>query len=363
LSTINENARKVLENANRDMLWAEDFKRREDQLQPRIIPLDDPEYVAQRTAKLLQFRHKADTCHGPGFQELKSKKLELPVRHFTKQILDVINSNTYSIIDGKRGSGKTTLVPQIILEDAIDNSTGVSCRVLCVQKKEMEAAKVSIRVADGRFEEPGDTTCSGLPDHIAPLGGSITYCSRDALLRTLKDGSSSWQFSHVIFDDVHLRGFDLGAGMMLLKRFVEQRKSTSASVPKVILMGSFTQVDSLRSYFGTESTDGTLLPAPHVTIPIGFPVEKHYLEEVIGNIPHTLTLSIIRPLLKDTATRIFLNEHFKLFEESEAVEINSLVQKVIPCGLISATLLSLLSTTKTGSILSSSQRMHTFGES
>ncbi|OQE30984.1 hypothetical protein PENFLA_c002G07031 [Penicillium flavigenum] len=353
LSTINENARKVLENANRDMLWAEDFKRREDQLQPRMIPLDDPKYVAQRTAKLLRFTHKADTCHGPGFQELKSKKLELPVRYFAKQILDVINSNTYSIIDGKRGSGKTTQVPQIILEDAIDNSTGVSFKVLCVQQKELEAVEMSRRVADERFEEPGDTTCSGWPDHIAPLGGSITYCSRDALLRMLKNRSSSLeQFSHVIFDDVHLRGFDLDAGMMLVKRFVEQRKSTSASVPKVILMGSFTQVDSLCSYFGTESTDGTLLPAPHVTIPMGFPVEKYYLEEVIGNIAHALTPSIIRPLLlNDTATRIFLNEHFKLFEKSEAVEINRIVQRVVPCGLISATLLSLLSTTKTGSIL------------
>lgn len=353
LSTINEKARKVLENANRDMLWAQDLKR-EDQLQPRTIPLDDPKYVAQRTAKLLRFEHEADTCHGPGFQELKSKKLELPVRHFAKRISDVINSNTYSVIDGKRGSGKTTQVPQIILEDAIENSTGGSCKVLCVQQKVLEAVEMSIRVADERFEEPGDdTTCSGLPDHLAPLGENITYCSRDALLRMLKNGSSSLeQFSHVIFDDVHLRGFDLDAGMMLLKRFVEQRKSTSASVPKVILMGSFAQVDSLCSYFGTESTDGTLLPAPHVTIPMSFPVEKYYLEEVIGNIAHALTPKIIRPLLlNDTDTRIFLNTHFELFEKSEAVEINSLVQRVVPCGLISATLLSLLSTTKTGSIL------------
>ncbi|KAJ5283787.1 hypothetical protein N7505_001767 [Penicillium chrysogenum] len=346
LSTINENARKVLENANRNMPLAEDFKRRYDELQSLMIPLDDPKYVARRTAKLPLFKHEADTCHGPGFQELTSKKLELPVRHFAKQILDVINSNTYSIIDWKRGSGKTT-------QDAIDNSTGVSCKVLCVHLKELEAVEVPIRVADERFEEPGDTTCSGLPDHIAPLGGSVTYCSRDALLRMLKNESSSLeQFSHVIFDDVHLRGFDLGPGMLLLKRFVERRKSTSASVPKVILMGSFAQIDSLCSYFGTESTDGTLLPAPHVTIPMGFPVEKYYLEEVIGNIAHALTPSIIRPLLLDDSnTRIFLNEHFKLFEKSEEVEINIASQRFLPRGLISATLLSLLSTTKTGSIL------------
>ncbi|CAG8908966.1 unnamed protein product [Penicillium egyptiacum] len=351
LSTINEKARKVLENANRDMLSAEGFKRREDRLQPRTIPLDDPNYVAQRTAKLLQFKHKADTCHRLDFLELKRKKLELPVRHVAKQILDVINSNTYSIIDGKRGSGKTTQVPQIILEDAIDNSTGVSCRVLCVRPKESEAVNMSRQVASERFEKLGDTTCFGLPDH-APLGGSITYCSRDALLRMLKNGPASLeQFSHIILDEVHLRGFDIDAGMMLLKRFVEQRKSIGAYVPKVILMGSFPQVDSLCSYFGTRTTDDTVLPAPHVTIPMGFPVEKYYLEEVIGNIAHSLTPSILRPLLKDKATQHFLDRHFKFIEESETLETNRLRPNVVPCGLISATLLSLLSTTKTGSIV------------
>ncbi|KGO68372.1 hypothetical protein PITC_065380 [Penicillium italicum] len=139
-------------------------------------------------------------------------------------------------------------------------------------------------------------------------------------------------------------------GMILLKQFVEQRQSTGASVPKVILMGSFTHVDSFCSYFGTKTTDGTLLPAPHVTIPTRFHMEKHYLEEVVSNIAHSLTPEILRPLLHDDkATREFLDTHFKKFAESETVKINRPWEEV-PCGLISATILSLLSTTKAGSI-------------
>lgn len=357
LSTIDKNARKVLEHANRDMLWAES-SRRKDQLQSQQIPLVDPEYVVQRTAELLRFKHNADTCYSPHLQEeLKRKKLELPVRRFTKQILEVINSNTYTIIDGKCDSGKTTQVPQIILDDAIDNSTGASCRVLCVQLKELEAVKKSLQVAHERLEKLGDTTFYGVaPDHntCTPFpGGNIRYCSRDDLLRMLKNGPSSLErFSHIILDEVQLRDFNIEAGMMLLKRFVEQRKSIGASVPKVILMGSITHVDSFCSYFGTKTIDGTLLPAPHLTIPMGFPVEKYYLEEVIGNIAHSLTPNTLWPLLlNDKNTKEFLDNHFKLFEESETVEINRLGKVVVPCGLISATLLSLLSTTKTGSIL------------
>ncbi|KAJ5498284.1 hypothetical protein N7453_007335 [Penicillium expansum] len=350
LSTINEDARKVLEYANRDILWADSSRRREDQLQPRL-PHHDPNDIARITANLPQFEHEANTSCNPDFQAFKKEELTLPVRRFTKQILSFIDSNIYSIIDGGSDSRNTTQVPQIILEDAFNKSSGVSCRVLCVQQKEPRGIKMPQRMAHETFEELGDTTSYGvLPDHIAP-GEKITHCSRQGLLRILKNGHSSLeQFSHIILDEVHLRCLNINVGMMLLKRFVEQRKSIGASVPKVILMGSFTHVDDLCSYFGTKTTDGTLLPAPYVTLPTRFHVEKHYLEEVMGNIAHSLTPEILWPLLHDDkATRQFLDTHFKKFEKSETVTSNKSWEEV-PCGLISATILSLLSTTNTGSI-------------
>jgi hypothetical protein len=91
----------------------------------------------------------------------------------------------------------------------------------------------------------------------------------------LKNESSSLeQFSHVIFDDVHLRGFDEPIRMTFgTEALVDLRRSTNrfkSSMPGPrSKLGSFAQIDSLCSYFGTESTDGTLLPAPHVTIPMG----------------------------------------------------------------------------------------------
>ncbi|OQD64851.1 hypothetical protein PENPOL_c007G02036 [Penicillium polonicum] len=345
LSAIKK-ARIVLEYANRDMLWA-DGSRRENKL--RQLPRRGPKYAARGTADWLRFKHS------PDFQAFERENLKLPARLFTKQILGVINSNTYSIIDGEVRSGKTTQVPQIILEDAINNSTAVPCRVLCVQSTGSGAVKMARRVARERSGKLGDTTFHGVPpDHIARLPwGSIRYCSRQDLLRILKDGPSTLkQFSHIILNEAQLHGFNINVGMMLLKRFVEQRKSIGASVPKVILMGSFPHIDRLCSYFGTKTTDGTLLPAPHVTIPKVFPVEKYYLEEVMDNIAHSLTPEIIEPLLhKDKGTQLFLDSHFKLFEKLEPVKVNRLGKEIVPCGLISATLLSLLSTTKTGSII------------
>ncbi|CAI7615600.1 unnamed protein product [Penicillium discolor] len=343
LSTIKD-ARKVLEYANRDMLWA-DGSRRKNKLQPRL-PRRGPTY--------------ADACDSPDVQSFEREKLELPVSLFTKQILGIINSNTYSIIDKGFDSEKTRQVPQIILEDATNNPTAVSCRILCVQQNELEAVEMAHGVARERSGELGDTTFHGVSsDHIARLPrGTIKYCSRQNLLSILKDGPSILeQFSHIILDGAQLHGLDINVGMMLLKRFVEQRKSIGAYVPKVILMGSFTHVDGLCSYFGTKTTDGTLLPAPHVTIPRGFPVKKYYLEEVMGNIAHSLTPRIIERLLhKDKVTQMFLGSHFKLFKKLKPVKLKRVGKETVPCGLVSATLLSLLSTTKTGSIIVSVPR-------
>ncbi|CAI7662170.1 unnamed protein product [Penicillium glandicola] len=363
LSTINSDARKTLEYANRDMLWLEGLARK-DQLHPRKSHLDNPKYLARRTTKLLQFKHRADTCDEPSYQAFKREKLKSPVRGLTKQILGVINSNTYSIICGGYKSGENTHVPQLILDDAINNSTGASCRILCVQPKASWAITLSRQVANERLEKPGDTTGYCVqPDHTLPTsGGTITYCSRDILLNLLKNGASTLkQFSHIILDRVQLLDSNINVGMILLKRFVEQRKSIGASVPKVILMGEIRRVDDFCSYFGTKTTDGTLVPAPHVTISKAFPVEKHYLEEIIGNIAYSLAPNTLGHLLhNDDNTKEFLDNHFKLFGESDPIEklktpptaeINRLGKEVVPCGLVSATLLSLLSTTKTGSIL------------
>lgn len=354
LSTIKD-ARKVLEYANRDMLWA-DASRRKKELQPRIRGRGRaPNYVAQETAIWLRSEHKLDTCDSPESQALKGEELELPVRLYTKQILSVINSNTYSIIDEEVDSGKAMQVPRIIVEDAINTSSTVSCMVLSVQLNESEATNMKHRVAhDVPWKLGGTTFDRPPPYHIARLPyEAIRYCSRQDLLRILKDGPSILkQFSHIILDDVHFRDLNIEVGMMLLKRFVEQCKSIGASVPKVVLMGSFPDVNELCSYFGTKTTDGTLLPAPHTTIPRGFPAKKYHLKEVMANITHSLTTEIREALLnEDKDTQSFLARSFKKVEKSVRVKTKTLVKEVVPRGLVSATLLSLLSTTKTGSII------------
>jgi hypothetical protein len=51
-------------------------------------------------------------------------------------------------------SGKTTQVPQYVLEDEIDKGRGSSCHIICTQPRRIAAISVAERVAQERAEPP-----------------------------------------------------------------------------------------------------------------------------------------------------------------------------------------------------------------
>ena len=88
----------------------------------------------------------------PKLADIRDKKAELPMNHYRAQVLDLVNNNIYSIIVGATGSGKTTQVPQILLEDAINKGKGSSCNIICTQPRRIAAVSVAKRVAVERAE-------------------------------------------------------------------------------------------------------------------------------------------------------------------------------------------------------------------
>lgn len=74
-----------------------------------------------------------------------------------------LSSNTSCLIEqvvvvsGETGCGKTTQLPQYILESEIDAARGANCSIICTQPRRISAIAVSERVAAERGEKIGES--------------------------------------------------------------------------------------------------------------------------------------------------------------------------------------------------------------
>jgi len=61
------------------------------------------------------------------------------------------------VISGETGCGKTTQIPQFILESEIEANRGAFCSIICTQPRRISAMSVSERVAYERGEQLGES--------------------------------------------------------------------------------------------------------------------------------------------------------------------------------------------------------------
>ena len=66
------------------------------------------------------------------------------------------------VISGETGCGKTTQLPQYILESEIEAARGASCSIICTQPRRISAMSVSERVAAERGEKIGESVSLSL---------------------------------------------------------------------------------------------------------------------------------------------------------------------------------------------------------
>ncbi|OJJ33147.1 hypothetical protein ASPWEDRAFT_610383 [Aspergillus wentii DTO 134E9] len=163
--------------------------------------------------------------------------------------------------------------------------------------------------------------------------------------------------------------------MLLLKRYIGQRQAIGANVPKVVVMSATLDIDLFASYFQNRSSDGNLMPAPHVIIPgRTFAVRKHYLQDVLDSLSRVYSADVLGSLLNEESEMKYYLDRCKVQlhtnlpkpenqgssreqEDSEKAvskspsDIIREEDSFVPLGLICAVIGYIFSTTKGGSIL------------
>jgi ATP-dependent RNA helicase DHX36 len=215
-------------------------------------------------------------------EQMRSQRAHLPLNQYADDVMKLFESSDVCVLVGATGSGKTTQVPQLLLNEAIQAGRGAECNVICTQPRRIAAMSVAKRVASERNEQlrehVGYQVRFGNATH--EWGGSITYCTTGVLLRQLREGYGALKgVTHVIVDEVHERDVQIDFLMVLLKRILEARRRGEDVPPiKVILMSATIDTTLFRRYFGAAFDNGE---CPHIEIPGRmFPVEKFYLDDI-----------------------------------------------------------------------------------
>nr|POF18559.1 atp-dependent rna helicase dhx36 [Quercus suber] len=242
-------------------------------------------HEAQSKSQLLSDRLKAFE-ENPGLEQLRSTKASLPMNDYASEVVEMIAKNQYSIVVGATGSGKTTQVPQMLLDAAIRQNLGAECNIICTQPRRIAATSVAQRVAAERNEKTGESVGYSVrfDSKLPEAGGSIMYCTTGILLERLKhnpDGVFD-TMSHFCLDEVHERDLNIDFLMIVLKKAITARKALGKSVPKVVLMSATLDTELFANYFAQPGTDNALHPCPSITVPgRTFPVKEKYLDEIM----------------------------------------------------------------------------------
>ncbi len=188
---------------------------------------------------------------------------DLPVAQRRDEIMEAMRAHQVVIVVGETGSGKTTQLPKMAYELAVEE--GKKGRIGCTQPRRLAAATVARRVA----EEMG----TGLGERVGYQVRFVEKVQEDTTIKFMTDGillaetqrdRNLKQYDTLIIDEAHERSLNIDFILGFLKNLLLRRKDL-----RVVVSSATLDAGMFSEYF-----DG----APVVNVEgRTFPVEDHYL--------------------------------------------------------------------------------------
>ncbi|KAH7434390.1 hypothetical protein KP509_06G015600 [Ceratopteris richardii] len=210
-------------------------------------------------------------------KEMMTFRENLPAFKEKEAFLLAVRRHQVLVVSGETGCGKTTQLPQYILESEIEAGQGGSCSIICTQPRRISAISVAERVAVERGEQIGESV--GYKVRFEGQRGTSTrllFCTTGILLRKLMFDPDLNGVTHVIVDEIHERGMNEDFLLVVLKDLLVRRTDL-----RVVLMSATLNAKLFSSYFN----GAPLLHIPGFT----YPVNIHYLEDVLELIGYTFS--------------------------------------------------------------------------
>ena len=125
----------------------------------------------------------------------------LPITEKRRTILDTINYHPVTIIQGETGSGKTTQVPQYILDQCAEQNK--HCNIICTQPRRIATTSIAKFICRERNWQLGNLVGYQIQlDKKTSDDTRLTFCTTGVLLQKLVNQRNLNEYTHVILDEV-----------------------------------------------------------------------------------------------------------------------------------------------------------------
>ncbi|KAG7364607.1 ATP-dependent helicase HrpA [Nitzschia inconspicua] len=221
------------------------------------------------------------------YYNILEKRIKLPVYQFKDELIAKVLENQSIVVEGETGSGKTTQIPQFLLEAGLATQ-GETC-VACTQPRRVAATSIAQRVADEMDVQLGSEVGYTIrfEDVSDPHTTVLKFLTDGMLLREAMHDPLLMRYSAIVLDECHERTLATDVIMGLLMEILPKRKKGSEHGElKVVVMSATLDAEKFQEYFH----NAPLLKVPGRTFPVEIfytaKPERNYVEAAVRTTLH-----------------------------------------------------------------------------
>ncbi|EYC14515.1 hypothetical protein Y032_0040g249 [Ancylostoma ceylanicum] len=190
-------------------------------------------------------------------KELRKSQKDLPIAERRQEIIELLKDNQVLIIAGDTGCGKSTQVPQYLLQSGYMG-------IACTQPRRIACTALARRVAYETLNAYGSEVAYQIRfETTKSKRTKMLFLTEGLLLRQMENDSLLQQYNVIILDEIHERHLSSDLLIGLLRDMIGKREDL-----KLILMSATINLELFKGYF-----EG----APVVQVPGRlFPIQLRY---------------------------------------------------------------------------------------
>lgn len=209
----------------------------------------------------------------------------LPIFDYKQKIVEAVHGNQVTIITAETGAGKSTQVPQYLIDAGYE-------KVIVTEPRILAARNLSLRVREEWLDSHPEAAELEIAYRTAherdddPTVTQVLYCTDGLQLVRELTGSGTTTKQVLVLDEVH----EWNENMEVLIAWSKQRCSQDPNF-KIVIMSATIESDSLAKYYGTEA----VIDVPGRSYDVKKRHGSDVVSEIMSYLPNQKNLLVFLP--------------------------------------------------------------------